>query len=116
MVVAEPPFFGCETLAFWLRNRLFPDQQNALGSSAIVKILEQTGAAPKPIQGSHVPRKGSQVPILRNLNAATRAEPTQNNTRNPAQNADVHNARKPRGNCAKRRRVLLILLVVVGSR
>ena len=27
----------------------FPQQQNALGSSAIVKVSEQTGAAPKPI-------------------------------------------------------------------
>ena len=28
---------------------IFPQQQNALGSSAIVKVSEQTGAAPKPI-------------------------------------------------------------------
>ena len=28
---------------------IFPKQQNALGSSAIVKVSEQTGAAPKPI-------------------------------------------------------------------
>ena len=38
--------------AVWTVNgRLvfFPQQQNALGSSAIVKVSEQTGAAPKPI-------------------------------------------------------------------
>ena len=28
---------------------IIPQQQNALGSSAIVKVSEQTGAAPKPI-------------------------------------------------------------------
>ena len=50
----------------------FPQQQNALGSSAIVKASEQTGAAPKPIPprfpGSQVkvprfPSKGSQVKV-----------------------------------------------------
>ena len=30
-------------------KRIFPQQQNALGSSAIVKVSEQTGAAPKLI-------------------------------------------------------------------
>ena len=30
-------------------EHVFPQQQNALGSSAIVKVSEQTGAAPKPI-------------------------------------------------------------------
>ena len=46
----------------------FPQQQNALGSSAIVKVSEQTGAAPKPIPprfpGSkyRFSSKGSQVP------------------------------------------------------
>ena len=36
---------------FDVKNHLpiFPQQQNALGSSAIVKVSEQTGAAPKPI-------------------------------------------------------------------
>ena len=29
--------------------RIIPQQQNSLGSSAIVKVSEQTGAAPKPI-------------------------------------------------------------------
>ena len=32
-----------------LLQTFFPQQQNALGSSAIVKVSEQTGAAPKPI-------------------------------------------------------------------
>ena len=32
-----------------LTIRFFPQQQNALGSSAIVKVSEQTGAAPKLI-------------------------------------------------------------------
>ena len=42
-------------------RRIFPQQQNALGSSAIVKVSEQTRAAPKPIP-PQVPSKGSQVP------------------------------------------------------
>ena len=51
---------------------LFPQQQNALGSSAIVKVSEQAGAAPQPIpprfprfprfpsRGSH-PRSSSKT-------------------------------------------------------
>ena len=48
--------------------RIIPQQQNSLGSSAIVKVSEQTGAAPKPISprfpGSkyRFPGKGSKVP------------------------------------------------------
>ena len=42
-------FFSCGLTCLEIKNNLFPQQQNALGSSAIVKVSEQTGAAPKPI-------------------------------------------------------------------
>ena len=70
-----PPSFGFEIVSAQLASAhlslvclTFPQQQNALGSSAIVKVSEQTGAAPKPIPprfpGSkeRFPSKGSQVP------------------------------------------------------
>ena len=38
----------CNKLELMVLN-VVPQQQNALGSSAIVKVSEQTGAAPKPI-------------------------------------------------------------------
>ena len=40
----------------------FPPTAEALGSSAIVKVSEQTGAAPKPIPPMF-PSKGSQVKV-----------------------------------------------------
>ena len=53
-------YWTCQFLGFKLHlvkrfdlnqraNTIFPQQQNALGSSAIVKVSEQTGAAPKLI-------------------------------------------------------------------
>ena len=44
-------FYVHRFFQFWKmpQNLIFPQQQNALGSSAIVKVSEQTGAAPKLI-------------------------------------------------------------------
>ena len=42
-------FFSLSTMLLFFVWLFVPQQQNALGSSAIVKVSEQTGAAPKPI-------------------------------------------------------------------
>ena len=67
-IVKAPKVFNQDTwteIAWTMRHdvkHVFFSTAEALGSSAIVKVSEQTGAAPKPIP-PRFPSKGSQVKV-----------------------------------------------------